>query len=382
MFESQKLVALCLLSFRIHTILCQNSQNYDRLFNSIFPTRDTNDQTTEYANKVCGLGKECVKRILCNDGNIIRDGRTLLDIRIEYDAPCSYLEQCCHIRHVLPDMPTSTMGSNSRQNNGCGYRNKNGVVYEITGSLHNEAEFAEFPWMVLISGNDGSYICGGSLIASNVVLTTAHCKLGNRPDMLSVRAGEWDIESLFEPYIHQNRMVKEIIRHENFNSQSLHNDIALLILRSPFTLAPNVQPICLPTSNIAVDTNNCVSSGWGNDKFGRNGVYQNILKKMELSIVSHATCQAQLRKTRLGRFFELDQSLTCAGGEAGKDMCTGDGGSPLVCADENDPERYYQIGIVSWGIGCHTDNVPGVYANVWYLRPWINEKLRERGFYL
>lgn len=46
------------------------------------------------------------------------------------------------------------------------------------------------------------------------------------------------------------------------------------------------------------------------------------------------------------------------GGEPGKDTCKGDGGSPLVCGIPNTIDRYYQSGIVAWGIGCADIN-PG-----------------------
>lgn len=100
-----------------------------------------------------------------------------------------------------------------------------------------------------------------------------------------------------------------------------------------------------------------------------------ILKKIELPIVSHDDCQKSLRTTRLRGRFLLDQSFICAGGEEGKDTCKGDGGGPLVCPIQNDPQRYYQVGIVSWGIGCGENQIPGVYANVPYARSWIDQKM-------
>ena len=57
--------------------------------------------------------------------------------------------------------------------------------------------------------------------------------------------------------------------------------------------------------------------------------------------MDRATCQANLRTTRLGQFFELHDSFSCAIGNSGQDTCTGDGGGPLVCPGPD--EKYYQV---------------------------------------
>ena len=42
-----------------------------------------------------------------------------------------------------------------------------------------------------------------------------------------------------------------------------------------------------------------------------------------MSVIDHDTCQDNLRRTRLGRYFELDgHSFICAGGDMDDDMCT------------------------------------------------------------
>lgn len=64
-------------------------------------------------------------------------------------------------------------------------------------------------------------------------------------------------------------------------------------------------------------------SGWGKNMFGVPGLYQQILKKVDVPIVVSATCQAELQAARLGANFVLDTtSFMCAGGEANKDSCT------------------------------------------------------------
>ena len=58
-------------------------------------------------------------------------------------------------------------------------------------------------------------------------------------------------------------------------------------------------------------------------------------------------------------------------------MCRGDGGSPFVCPSKEDPNKYVQVGIVAWGIGCGEEGVPGVYASVPRLVKWVNMKMAE-----
>jgi len=71
-----------------------------------------------------------------------------------------------------------------------------------------------------------------------------------------------------EPLPYQDRAVQQIIRHPDYYSGAFYNDIALLILDTPFTLAANVLPICLPQQDAVYDGSRCIATGWGVGAFG------------------------------------------------------------------------------------------------------------------
>jgi len=338
---------------------------------------------------------ECVPYYQCQDGEIITDGTGLIDIRVgNRSAPVGaaspavstqcelFLDVCCRVPNVgpiEPEIPKYTAG--------CGRRNEEGVHARISGFEGNEAQFGEFPWMTAILRTEyigdkevNLYVCGGSLIADNVVLTAAHCVAGKDTAKLRIRAGEWDTQNDYELYAHEDREVIEYLVHPEYNQLNLHNDFALVFLKTPFTLQPHIDTICLPGPQQLPEGTTCFATGWGKDKFGKEGVYQNVLKRIALPTVSKNNCQDRLRSTRLGKHFKLDHSFMCAGGIPGQDTCTGDGGSPLVCQLPGD--GYIQVGIVAWGIGCGENGIPGVYADVTQVGNWIEDEIINRSIIL
>lgn len=223
------------------------------------------------------------------------------------------------------------------------------------------------------------YACGGSLIDPHVVVTAAHCVSNKSAGELKIRAGEWDTQTRDEIFPHQDRAVVNVVIHPQYYKGNLMNDIALLFLQEPVEIAENVNTVCLPPNHGTFDGQRCFASGWGKDNFGKEGKYQVILKRVELPVVPVNVCVQKLRNTRLGQYFQLHESFMCAGGELGRDTCKGDGGSPLVCEIPGAAGRYFQAGIVSWGIGCG-DDTPGVYVNVARFRDWIDQEIQTHHF--
>nr|XP_031848009.1 coagulation factor IX-like isoform X2 [Nomia melanderi] len=290
----------------------------------------------------------CMKAWLCSAGNSGSwDGAGAIDPRF---SACSSADEVCCRPSVAPD-PRSRDGDNVLAENivnagasfsqpGCGIRNTTYAPAQPYPSDSGRTYLGEFPWMVALLSiqADGKYLflCGGSLITNTAILTAAHCATNG----------------------------------------ALFNDIAVVILDKPFNKSANVVPVCVPEQGLVfAGGTRCFGTGWGKNTFG--GAYQTELRKVELPIVDRTDCQNRLRTTRLGSYFQLHSSFICAGGEANRDTCTGDGGGPLVYLTANG--QYFQAGIVSWGIGCGGTNIPAVYTNVAQYTLWIDQQLATYG---
>ncbi|KAI8426802.1 hypothetical protein MSG28_014485 [Choristoneura fumiferana] len=340
-----------------------------------------------------GATCKCVPYYLCdasdgvpdgvNANNVSVTGWGIIDVRFGADSCMESTEVCCKSPKTEP---TQTLRPNVPRPAGCGFRNRQGVDFNIVGAADlpirrqgAEAQFGEFPWVVAILNETNGYLGVGSLIHPQVVITAAHILYKYRPGSLKIHAGEWDTQTTKERLPYQERSVSEYYLHSGFKNNSLHNDMALLRLSVPVTLDEHIGLLCLPDQGENFESGReCVANGWGKNLFGAPGRYAVILKRIVLNMVPHWLCDQLLKQTRLGPRFRLHDSFVCAGGEAGKDTCQGDGGAPLACPVGGD--RYKLTGLVAWGIGCGEPNVPAAYTAVARFRQWVDDKMEEWGY--
>ncbi|XP_073968845.1 uncharacterized protein isoform X4 [Rhodnius prolixus] len=288
---------------------------------------------------------------------------------------CAAREVCC--RRPARTGPQQFRPQQQQHSGQCGVRNAHGINGRIKNPVYvdGDSEFGEYPWQVAVLKKDPQesvYVCGGTLIDALHVLTAAHCIKSYTAYELRVRLGEWDVNHDVEFFPYEERDVAKVQVHPEFYAGTLYNDLAILRLERPASMntSPHISPACLPDPHADFSGSRCWTTGWGKDAFGDYGKYQNILKEVDVPVLSHHQCQSQLQQTRLGYEFKLHPGFICAGGEEGKDACKGDGGGPMVCEKNG---IWQIVGVVSWGVGCGQYGVPGVYVRVQHYLPWIRQ---------
>ncbi|TRY73082.1 hypothetical protein TCAL_13509, partial [Tigriopus californicus] len=158
-----------------------------------------------------------------------------------------------------------------------------------------------------------------------------------------------------------------IIVHPNYSSRNVDNDFALIQLKDKikFDDSTVVRPACLPNEDLTTRTGqDVVVTGWGTIRY--EGRASEFLQEVTLKLVDFDQCETRLNTA-------LTDNMFCAY-EDGKDSCQGDSGGPLIYAETT---FYDVIGVVSWGYGCASPNLPGVYANVHKARAWIDQYVGE-----
>jgi len=227
----------------------------------------------------------------------------------------------------------------------------------------------EFPWQVSIRqiGNIGAtHFCGGTIINENWVMTAAHCCAGQTPHFMHIVAGGIKLNSY--EFEEETRDVDNIIRHPEYDSQGLTNDICLLKLSDPLQMTDYIKSIALPESMSETEAGTKATvTGWGLTAESEVEL-PNTLRKVVVPVVSDDECREYYSSTNAP---DIAASMICAGlPEGGKDSCQGDSGGPFI-----DAVRKTLLGVVSWGLGCGRAGSPGVYTQVSYFVDWIEETM-------
>ncbi|XP_006903293.1 PREDICTED: testisin [Elephantulus edwardii] len=265
---------------------------------------------------------------------------------------------------------TTGPGKRTMLSTPCGHRE---TPARIVGGL--EAQLGSWPWQGSLR-RWGSHVCGASLLNHRWALTAAHCFEGSSSTFpWSIQFGELSsVTYLWNLRAYRNRyQIEKIVQNPNFLGSS-HYDLAMLKLSSSVTYRKHIQPVCVLSSFFEFQNRtDCWVTGWGNIQENESLVSTYNLQEVQISIINTSVCnhmfeQPDFLKTIFG-------DLLCAGAvEGGRDACFGDSGGPLVCEVSS---VWYQIGVVSWGMGCGRPNRPGIYTNVSDHFWWIQRVIAD-----
>jgi secreted trypsin-like serine protease len=243
---------------------------------------------------------------------------------------------------LLPSLQLSTNPSSSPTDSSV-------VNPDIIGGV--DADYGEYPFYAW--PNNGLFLCGGTLIHEDIVLTAAHCNCTAFDPNFGIvvkiggidRSGIGAIDSIraFACY-----------PHPQFNNITLNNDIMLIVLETS-SKAPTVT---LNTDKTIPKTDELVTViGYGLSISGDPKSFQDFLKAVTVKVEPDETCDVVYQN------FVPEEEI-CTFGDGIYAACNGDSGGPLLTANN------VQIGIVSYSRG-DCESLPTVYTEVAEYAEWI-----------
>ncbi|KAM9301103.1 enteropeptidase [Morus bassanus] len=228
----------------------------------------------------------------------------------------------------------------------------------------SDARREAWPWIVSLHFNSRP-VCGASLIGDKWLVTAAHCVYGRqlKPSQWKAVLGLYDQSDTTQPPT-VVRNIDQIVINPQYMKRTKDSDIALMHLQYKVQYTDYIQPLCLPEKNQQfLPGINCSIAGWGT--IMNEGPTSDILQEAEVPLISKEKCQQQMPE------YSITENMICAGYDiGGVDSCQGDSGGPLTSEDGN---KWFLVGVTSFGYECALPKRPGVYVRVTMFVDWIKK---------
>ncbi|KAJ3649428.1 hypothetical protein Zmor_021172 [Zophobas morio] len=223
----------------------------------------------------------------------------------------------------------------------------------------DQASLGQFPWQVAINffGEVETWWCGGVIISEQFILTAAHCGMTWEVLSSDVYSGFIDWENRGDSTFGVN-----FITYNDFNPQTMANDIALIEIIFPLEFNDNVKAIDLDSEVLGSDVNVTVS-GWGQTTDDAD--LAPFLNYIILSTIDNSECDQIYGKGT------IRDEMFCALpiGNVIQATCFGDSGGPAVVYQNGSPTL---VGISSFisDRGCEKGD-PSGFTRIANFREWI-----------
>ncbi|XP_026571740.1 LOW QUALITY PROTEIN: serine protease 55 [Pseudonaja textilis] len=255
---------------------------------------------------------------------------------------------------IITEVPISSCGLSSK------FRATSWTVPRIKeGTSSRTSEI--LPWQVSIRTKD-KIICRGAILSSWWILSTAHCFMED----LSL---DHPIEIILHGKPSEKKKLDMVIIHEDFNSTSLRNNIALILLDSPISFSEKTTPICLPLLQDLSVWQDCWVATWKTVMADDVEKLTHIL--MKVALIDRDVCSKEIQGL-IGNVFGAVSK------ENVEENCEMESGSPRFC-DSGSNMKWFVVGIASWGGNCDPEGSLTIYTAVFSYLDWIQKATAQEG---